>query len=807
MRSHRYRRWVLPCALAAAALGTTGRAFAADEMKPAVEKRVKGATVMVATAVSEREKGDRPVGFGSGYFINRTGLLMTNNHVADIAHQRSDLEKQRTYYNAGRVTWRVIVDSGTDKQKIWECIDVYGNDEADQHLLQAIDEDGNKLETPNFLPLLPESRLHESMQVWNFGFPGADSQRMTGQQHPEVTVTTGHIRQLPRTPGGRVRMVYVDAQARPGNSGGPSVNVDGYLVGTVTLMAKPEDRDTTANDTGLVPAKITREMVRNAYALGKIHPGTDFTPFMSILTNEDGKVILPEFPRLRDGEAVYFPDGDRHFGKITTQNITWNSPLGAFEVPLDVVAYVMSHADGCNLYLEGGNRISATAVGSSFKFEPKGGQLTDLEFDDVGVVAFRTSDRKIESLPPKVLEFDADQAHLVLTDVQGKAKLESRAGTLEVDLESVARVERRADGQRLVKLRDGRRITGEFTSDPIQATIAAVNLPIRFSLGDIDQLTIEVVRYGLGSVAGLGLPGVLKDGDWDIQEVVKRIESDDLPAARTKFDALMEPDSLRRYPNVKKDHLALLEGVIALREGKYEDAAKGLRKASKARNNNIVAYAEACSAVLKRFPENTFNGKPLSDTNAFAQAGMVHADERIKEIRIYLKDARLLGTQGKLRGEYVSPSARGATRVALYDDTKKGVFTRILADARKYEQSMKIASVLGGVEADDELIRLWDFASRACLREYMRAQVDMQELTQDRAGGPRPGSGAGAQARIQREAEALRKDAEKAYETYWEFQRNLYEYGFRIEDPDIQKQREDQEQRGKTEEPSTEPGP
>ena len=80
------------------------------------------------------------------------------------------------------------------------------------------------------------------MRIWAFGFPGGESQRTTRDRAPVVSVTKGHVLKVPRSPAGRIPMIYTDVLARPGNSGGPTVNADGWLVGVVTRLAEEKDR-------------------------------------------------------------------------------------------------------------------------------------------------------------------------------------------------------------------------------------------------------------------------------------------------------------------------------------------------------------------------------------------------------------------------------------------------------------------------------------------------------------------------------------------------------------------------------------
>lgn len=734
-------------------------------LKPEIEKRVKKAAVLVFTARSEREKADTPLGSGSGFFINTTGLLMSNNHVVDPTHLKSEEEKFNFHYRGGRLAWLVVTNAGTEDEKTWDAMVLYQNEWADLAVLQVYDTDGNKLKTPDYLRMQPESRLSERMPVWALGFPGGESQRTSKDKHPEVSVTIGHVLDVPRTPGGRVRMVYTDVMARPGNSGGPMVDEDGFLVGAVTLMRKPEDREDTggANYSALVPAKLAEQLIRYAFLLGKIPSGTDVTPFMQSLTQDDGRLNIPEFKRQRDKDVLFFHDGDRIHGTLATDTITWTSSLGTTEVPAAAIAYVVNNAEGSHLFLEGGNRIESAKVDATFRFQPDGGSPGEYKFADVAVVAFKTAGRSLHSVSGDVIVFDTDVSHLVLSNVEGAAKFESKAGKIDVKLADIFRIERGADGQQVVTLTDGRRMTGKFDATPYTATIAATGTPLRFSLAGISRGFLEVVQTHKGAVQGLGLLGVLANADADVRRIASRLQTENIAGARAALEDVMKSDDFKRMPEVKKEQFRLLDAVCLLREAKYDDAYKALRRVSRATDENVATYAAASAGVLKRFDKGTYEDQPLSDRVTLAAAGQALSNEVISQVRDILRDAKRL--EGKSRGEY----AKG------------------LADVRKYEDLVKSAAVFAGTDADDELIRLWKHAVSVCQREVRRIEMETGEGQDSSRGRGNPQAGRQLN---QRAMDEMRQQREDAIKTAREYMMKLYEYGFRIEDPDVQAMRE-----------------
>ena len=759
----RRRRWGR--ATLAACLLLTGAAGADEQMKPETLERLKHATVYVKTSISERERGDRPLGTGSGFFINATGLLISNNHVVDPTHGKSPEEKQNFHYRGGKLTWQVVTDSGVEgEQKTYDATVLYQNEAADQALLQAFAEGDEKLPSPNFMRLLPESRLEKAMKVWAFGFPGGDTQARRGDS-PAVQVETGNVLTFPRTPGGRIRKVYTDVIARPGNSGGPMVNQEGMVVGTVTLMEPPEGREDTggARYSALVPAKLASEMVRNAFKLKKIPEGTDFTPFMESLTGQGGLLNVPGYDRLADQEVLFYDNGDRIYGNVATESVTWDCELGSLSVPAAGIAYIMVDADGANLFLEGGNRLSASKLEGKFPFVPDGGEKIDIPFKDVRVVSFRRSNRQLGPVQGKMIEFDSDLCHLVLSDTQGEIQLAGRTGTVGVALEDIERVGADANGQQVVTLTDGRRMTGTFRPPPVNVVIAATGSTIPLDMTKIRRASIDVRRFTGHSDGGLSLEGIYRDAHRELRRIAQILESDEPGSASSKIEPWLEPGRFKKLPNIEKDQVRMLDAVAKLRSGDQAGAEKALRQASKSEDENINAFATAALELFKQYPQFRYKDRPLSDRAAFLQAGAAMAEEYMAQTRDMLKDALLL--QGEKRGE----------------------FLKAVSDVKKHEKLMTVAAVFVGPDAEDLLVRVWKVAMDAALRELQLVQTEDAEMHDRRGSSGRSGQGAQlAQQRSLDDLQERKRTAEEAFRTYI-FKR--WDYGFRIEDPDIEEMR------------------
>jgi serine protease Do len=138
-------------------------------------------------------------GRGSGFFVNSTGLAITNNHVA-----------------TGAAFLKVWVAGETDPRNakilgVSECSD-----------LAVIQVEGD---SPAFLEWF-DGRIEAGLEVYVAGFPLGD---------PEYTLTRGIVsKEKADGDTGWASIDYViehDAAQHPGNSGGPLVSKDGTVVG------------------------------------------------------------------------------------------------------------------------------------------------------------------------------------------------------------------------------------------------------------------------------------------------------------------------------------------------------------------------------------------------------------------------------------------------------------------------------------------------------------------------------------------------------------------------------------------------
>ena len=483
---------------------------------------------------------------------------------------------------------------------------------------------------------------------------------------------------------------------------------------------------------------------------------------------------VPEFDRHADDDVLFFTDGDRVYGRILADMITWESELGKFDVPTSAIAYIMTNDDGSNLFLEGGNRLSAAKLGSEFPFVPAGGTEVSVPYAQVSVVAFRTADRGLAPVSGKTFTLDTDLCHLVLSEIEGTAKFASRLGTLELKLDDIERVDTNSTGKHVVVLTDDRRMTGKFEATPLNAKIAATGTLASLDLSKIRRASVEVRHLTGKTVGGLGLVGIVRDGNHELRKIAQILESDDPSGARAKLDKWLDSESFKKLPELEKDQVNLLDAVAKLRAGDQAGMDKAFRAAARSEDVNITAYATAAAELLKDHADFSHEGRPLSDRAAFADAGATLAAEYMSQTRDLLKDAKLL--KGESKAEYV----------------------RAVSDVKKHEKLMTVAAVFYGTEAEDLLVRVWKVATDAALREHGRIEAEIQEAQGQRgsSGKGKRGAGQGSRRAQERTLSDLEERKQEARDTYITYLLKRYDYGFRVEDPDIAEMRAKKRERG-----------
>ena len=138
------------------------------------------------------------IGSGSGFFVNKEGYVITNEHVAGICQSMASVINGKTYiFNIITLdkTNDLALLKGEYRNKNYLNIDIVGADFGED--------------------------------IVTFGYPLSEDLSST------IKLTRGIVSSL-SGPGNNIGLIQIDAAIQPGNSGGPILNYEGQVVGVAT---------------------------------------------------------------------------------------------------------------------------------------------------------------------------------------------------------------------------------------------------------------------------------------------------------------------------------------------------------------------------------------------------------------------------------------------------------------------------------------------------------------------------------------------------------------------------------------------
>ena len=259
---------------------------------------------------------------GTGFVIDASGLILTNNHVVE---------------NATKIE---IDFFGDDERDLYEAR-VLGRDQlTDSALLELVDRPDWELPAATFGD---SSQMASGDWVMAIGNP-------FGLGH---TVTVGVISHIGRpfrsVPGRSQEMLQTDAAINPGNSGGPLLNIRGEVVGMNTAIVS--DRQANVGVGFAVPINTVRDLLEELRG-GRVTRGVIGVVIMPVprddfeqlgLANADGALVQsvnPDGPAdnagVEPGDVIVAYDGEPVGDTRDVQNRVVATRPGT-TVPLDVV--------------------------------------------------------------------------------------------------------------------------------------------------------------------------------------------------------------------------------------------------------------------------------------------------------------------------------------------------------------------------------------------------------------------------------------------------------------------------------------
>ncbi len=256
------------------------------------------------------------VGTGSGFVIAASGLVLTSRHVVETESSSREGGPELTVENR-----RIQVFVGSEgSEGAWEAHVVASDAESDLAALQVTAAD-----LP-YLPMGDSDAIEAGRPVRLLGFPfGRQTEvakRADSDVIPQVTVTAGSLSAARADDAGDTRFLQTDATMLPGNSGGPMLDEDGYVVGVVRMKLS---HDATSSGAGFtVPVNLVKDFLEANGLLERL-PVTRLRPGVRhLLEWKQIAVELPDGYLDRSPSRVLAEAGE--FGEIGLRVDRWATP-------------------------------------------------------------------------------------------------------------------------------------------------------------------------------------------------------------------------------------------------------------------------------------------------------------------------------------------------------------------------------------------------------------------------------------------------------------------------------------------------
>ena len=205
---------------------------------------------------------DVEIANGSGFVIASSGLVLTSLHVVD-----GEVPSREDGPELGLENARIQVFVG-DQGGVgaWDAHVVASDPENDLAALQL-----TAAELP-YLPLGDSDAVEPGRAVRVLGFPfGRQTEvarRADADVVPKVTVTGGSLSASRADEQGETRFLQTDAAMHPGNSGGPMLDEDGYVVGVVKMKLASSATSSGAGFT--VPVNVVKDFLDGASLIDRL---------------------------------------------------------------------------------------------------------------------------------------------------------------------------------------------------------------------------------------------------------------------------------------------------------------------------------------------------------------------------------------------------------------------------------------------------------------------------------------------------------------------------------------------------------
>ncbi|MEP0843719.1 MAG: trypsin-like peptidase domain-containing protein [Phycisphaerae bacterium] len=680
----------------------------------AVDERLRRATVMVRTHMTKIKKS----GHGSGVLVNRTGLVITNNHVVDPNHNKPPEQRIAIAQAFGKITHEVYTDLATPRERKYNAKVIHQSEPCDVALVQLLDEKGNPPSTPNYITFMPNESLRTGIKILTMGFPGEGE-----NWRKAATRSDGLVTQLLRSQSGAVSFVETDATVVPGNSGGPVVDSGGQLIGIVSLLKAGEG---TKNTCGVVPGHLVKQFVKTAFEQGRMPEKIDVLPFMELFMNENDVLKLPGIDRVSDAAVIHRRDGTIRQCALGFDQLSVNTPVGRMDVPAAALAYILVDNGTGTLLMDGGDRLTFPATGLSLAVKVDG-KSEQVKLNDVVAIACPLRPRPLAPLTGTGVIVQPDGCSLGLADVKGEISVEGA----RFPLANVTLIESDPTGNRTVSSVKGERVRGKLAATPITARVCWSAKPVQLKLDTVEQAFVRPADWSLVHARGRRLSERLALKDPELKAIADLLDGPDWQKAHPLIEAKAK---IAGQPLTTSKTLRLFRALEVVRGGDAEAAKAELRKLPK---DQLVA--QAYLRVYERYPDGTYLGEKLSVPDVMWRASTGEALRALAAVTPHLDDAE------KRRD----------------DPPKLDEDTRTVMALQKYEKELDVIDQLEVGVAQSSLIRVLESQYYFQIKRFHELRNEHADAVAEIRSATSRGSFQRSLARVralEAQLEAIRKD-------------------------------------------------
>lgn len=265
--------------------------FAVPAQAAASENAASAARNGVVRILAVRDDG--AFWMGSAFAVGEAGepssVFVTNHHVS----AGSDFQGADELYILLDDEWNAAAEEGgleIDMNHAVRCHAIY---EPEQNPDYAILQAERVITERVALPLMPSSLATPGETVYVIGFPGLsdDITRSNTASIDNVTITTGVLSRLTHMNLGDVDtdVIQTDAVINSGNSGGPMVTADGYVIGLNTYGMVSSEGAIDGSIYMAVQIDYVISRLNDLIEIGTLH---DFS-YTLITDREGGSGLLP----------------------------------------------------------------------------------------------------------------------------------------------------------------------------------------------------------------------------------------------------------------------------------------------------------------------------------------------------------------------------------------------------------------------------------------------------------------------------------------------------------------------------------